>query len=157
VYAVGHDNPPLEGRFLAAVLACGAHAVLSHFSAAALFGLMRWDHRHPEVTVVGTSTRVHSGIRVHRTMRLESLDLTQHHGISVTSAARTLVDLASVLDYRPLRRAVRQAHSLGLVKLPQVVEAVRRLGPRRGVRVLTRVLATGRRPRAASSRMRCST
>ena len=38
VYAVGHDNPPLEGRFLAAVKACGRGSVLSHFSAAALWG-----------------------------------------------------------------------------------------------------------------------
>ena len=146
VYAVGHDNPPLEGRFLAAVRACGANAVLSHFSAAALLGLVRWDHRQPEVTVVGTTTRVHAGIRVHRTTMLEPLDLTQHYGISVTSVARTLVDLASILDYRPLRRAVRQAQTLRLVQLPQLVEAVRRLGPRRGVRVLTRVLATGPAP-----------
>src|SRR2546421_11508629 len=48
VYAVGHDNPPLEGRFLAAVKACGAGAVLSHFAAAAHVGMVRWDARHPE-------------------------------------------------------------------------------------------------------------
>src|SRR5207247_6740475 len=53
VYAVGHANPPLEGRFLAAVKACGPHAVLSHYSAAALWGFLAWDDRHREVTVVG--------------------------------------------------------------------------------------------------------
>jgi predicted transcriptional regulator of viral defense system len=67
VYAVGHDNPPLEGRFLAAVKACGPDAVLSHFSAAALLGLIPWENRYLEVTVLGSSTRVHGGIRVHRT------------------------------------------------------------------------------------------
>jgi very-short-patch-repair endonuclease len=146
VYAVGHDNPPLEGRFLAAVRACGAEAVLSHFSAAALFGLVRWDHRHPEVTVVGMTTRVHPGIRVHRTTTLEPLDLTRHDGIRVTSPTRTLVDLGSVLDYARLRRAVRQAQSLRLVQPQHLVEAVRRLRPRRGIRALTRVLATGPAP-----------
>lgn len=53
VYAVGHANPPLEGRFLAAVKACGAGAVLSHYSAGALWGLVDWDDRYPETTVVG--------------------------------------------------------------------------------------------------------
>src|SRR3954447_21966497 len=67
VYAVGHDNPPLEGRFLAAVKACGAWALLSHFAAAAHVGMVRWDPRSPEVTVVGTRVRVPPGIRVHRT------------------------------------------------------------------------------------------
>ena len=53
VYAVGHANLPLEGRFLAAVKACGPGAVLSHMSAAALWGFMPWEERYPEVTVVG--------------------------------------------------------------------------------------------------------
>ena len=43
MYAVGHPNIPLEGLFLAAVKACGPDAVLSHYSAAALYGLVRWD------------------------------------------------------------------------------------------------------------------
>src|SRR4051812_15963582 len=66
VYAVGHARVPLEGCFLAAVKACAPGAVLSHFAAAAYYGFVRWDGRHPEVTVVGTSTRRHRGIRVHR-------------------------------------------------------------------------------------------
>ncbi|HEX5899749.1 MAG TPA: type IV toxin-antitoxin system AbiEi family antitoxin domain-containing protein, partial [Solirubrobacteraceae bacterium] len=49
VYAVGHANVPLEGRFLAAVKACRP-AVLSHFSAAALWGFIGWEERYPEVT-----------------------------------------------------------------------------------------------------------
>src|SRR4051794_656287 len=64
VYVVGHPRPPLEGRFVAAVKACGASAVLSHFSAAALWGIVAWDERHPEVTVPPTGTRVHVGLRV---------------------------------------------------------------------------------------------
>src|SRR3954469_5101426 len=56
IYAVGHDNPPLEGRFLAAVKACGVAAVLSHFAGAAHVGMVRWDDRYPEVTVVGPSS-----------------------------------------------------------------------------------------------------
>jgi predicted transcriptional regulator of viral defense system len=50
VYAVGHRNVPLHGRFFAAVKACGPNAVLSHYSAAALYELVRWDDRYPEIT-----------------------------------------------------------------------------------------------------------
>jgi Protein of unknown function (DUF559) len=146
VYAVGHANPPLEGRFLAAVKACGPHAVLSHFSAAAVLGIVRWDDRHPEVTVTGSVTRVHRGIRVHRTERLDPADVAWHQGIPLTSPARTLVDLAGSLDYPRLRRAVRQAQSLRRVEVSQLVEALVRLGPRRGACKLRRILASGPAP-----------
>jgi hypothetical protein len=146
VYAVGHDNPPLQGRFLAAVKACGPGAVLSHFAVAAHVGMVRWDGRLPEVTVVGPGARGHSGIRVHRAACLEEADITVHQGIPITSPARTLVDLASILDQRRLRRAVRQAQSLELVEPQQLVETLGRLGPRRGVTKLGRILASGPAP-----------
>src|ERR687895_679332 len=146
VYAVGHANPPLEGRFLAAVKACGPDAVLSHFSTAALLGYVRWDGRHPEVTVLPSGTRVHRRIRVHRTQTLDPQDVARYRGIPITSPARTLMDLAGSLDYRRLRRAVRQAQSLRHVELRQLTEALTRLGPRRGSRNLRRILATGPAP-----------
>jgi very-short-patch-repair endonuclease len=146
VYAVGHANPPLEGRFLAAIKACGPDAVLSHFSAAALLGLVRWDGRHPEVTVVRSGTRVHRRIRVHRTQTLDPQDVARYRGIPITSPARTLMDLAGALDYRRLRRAVRQAQSLRHVELRHLTDALARLGPRRGSRNLRRILATGPAP-----------
>jgi hypothetical protein len=146
VYGVGHANPPLEGRFLAAVLACGPGAVLSHFSAAALWGLVPWDDRFPEVTVAGTSTRSHRGIRVHRTSMLDPIDVTRHQGIPITAPARMVVDVASSADPRLLRRVVRQAQSLRLLELWQLAEAMRRLGPRRGMRSLARIMATGPAP-----------
>jgi very-short-patch-repair endonuclease len=146
VYAVGHANVALEGRFLAAVKACGPSAVLSHFSAAALWGFMRWEDRHPEVTVVGTSPRSHRGVRAHRALVLDRRDLTRRDGIPVTAPARTLLDLAAVLDYPRLRRAARQAQSLMRVNIPQLVEILGRLGARRGVRKLARVVATGPAP-----------
>jgi very-short-patch-repair endonuclease len=146
VYAVGHANVPLEGRFLAAVKACGPGAVLSHFSAAALWGLVRWDDRYAEVTVLGTATREHSGLRVHRTRTLAPQDVSRHEAIPVTSPARTLLDLASAVTYRPLRRAVRQAQALHRVNLGELAEVLGRLGPRRGVRNLARIVATGPAP-----------
>src|SRR4051794_15040044 len=146
VYAVGHDNPPLEGRFLAAVKACGPDACLSHYAAGARLGIVRWDGRLPEVTVFASSARRHAGIRVHRTTHLESMDVARQENIPITSPARTLVDLASILDHRRLRRAVRQAQSLRLVELKQLAEVLSRLGPRRGVKELARILATGPAP-----------
>jgi len=100
-------NPPLQGRFLAAVKACGSRGVLSHFSAAALWTFLDWEDRYPEVTVSGPATRIHPGLRVHRTSAFDCRDVTRHEGIPVTAPARTMLDLASVLDFRPLRRAVR--------------------------------------------------
>jgi very-short-patch-repair endonuclease len=146
VYAVGHANPPLEGRLLGAVKACGSGAVLSHFSAAALWGFVRWDGRHPEVTVVGTTTRIHPGLHVHRTSALDRADVARHGPIDVTSPARTLVDLAASLDPLALRRAIGQAQSLQRSSLTQIAEVAGRLGRRRGVRQLARIVATGPAP-----------
>jgi very-short-patch-repair endonuclease len=115
VYAVGHPNIPLQGRFLAATKACGPTAVLSHYSAAALWGLVDWDDRHPDVTVPGTTTRTHKRLRVHRSRTLRREDVTRRQGIPVTTPARTIRDLSSKLPYKTLRRAARQALSLKLV------------------------------------------
>jgi very-short-patch-repair endonuclease len=142
VYAVGHANPPLHGRFLAAVKACGPNAVLSHFSAAALYELVRWDGRHPEITA--PTKRSHSGIRAHRSSMLDVRDVTRHQGIPATTPARTLVDLAATFEYRPLRRAVRQAQAMTTVR--QIVDTLERLMPRRGITKLARILATGHAP-----------
>jgi hypothetical protein len=134
--------PPLEGHFLAAVKACGSTAVLSHYSAAALYGLVRWDYRYPEVTVTGTVKRRHPGINTHRT---STPDRTHHNGIPVTTPARTLVDLAATLPYKPLRRAVREAQR-NLVTIPDILDTLDHLGPRRGTANLTKILATGHAP-----------
>ena len=146
VYAVGHDRPPLEGRFLAAVKACGPTGVLSHYSAGALLGLVGWDGRRVEVTVPTAGTRLHRGMRVHRSALLDPSDVVHHHGIAVTSPARTVADLAAQLSPRELRRAARQAQSLRLVDLRALIDVLVRLGPRRGSRKLARIIATGSAP-----------
>ena len=145
VYAVGHANPSLEGRFLAAVKACGPGAVLSHYSAATLDGLVKWDDRYPEVTVPGTTARRHRGIRVHRSSMLEVRDTTRHKGIPTTTPARTLIDLAATFTYPALRRTVREAQR-NRVTIRQILETLDRLGPRRGTANLSKILATGPAP-----------
>jgi hypothetical protein len=146
VYAVGHANVPLEGRFLAAVKACGECALLSHFSAAALWRYLPWDDRWPEVTVLGTATRVRPGLRVHRTQVLAPQDIARHAGIPVTSPARTLIDLAAIVGYEQLRRAIRQAQSLYRVNMRQLLEVLARFEGRRGTRNFARIVATGPAP-----------
>jgi very-short-patch-repair endonuclease len=146
VYAVGHAAITLEGRFLAAVKASGRGATLSHWSAAALWKIVESDERHPEVTVVGATARRHPGIRIHRTTQLERVDVRSTSGIPITAPARTLVDLATQINYRGLRRAMREAFALKLVNARQLHEAMRRAGPRRGVRNLRRILADGPTP-----------
>jgi predicted transcriptional regulator of viral defense system len=145
VYAVGHAKLPLEGRFLAAVKACRP-AVLSHFSAAALWGFVEWDDRYPQVTVADTTPRSHPGVRIHRTTTLDRRDVLRRRGIPVTSPARTLLDLAATLDHRPLRSATRRAQSLQRVNLRQLADVLARHPRRRGSARLARIIATGPAP-----------
>jgi very-short-patch-repair endonuclease len=146
VYAVGHASVPLEGRFLAAVKACGHVAVLSHVSAAALWGFVGWDGRYPEVTFTGASSRAHRGLRIHRTTTLDRRDIRRHQGIPVTSPARTLLDLAAILDHAALRSATRRAQSLHHVNVRQLVDVLARHRHRRGCARLARIIATGPAP-----------
>jgi very-short-patch-repair endonuclease len=120
VHAWGHREITVEARWLAAVKACGLAAVLSHFAAAALWGFVKWDGRWPEVTIPKTQRRAHPGITVHRATRVER---TLHKGIPVTPPLRTLVDLSSVLPYKQLRRAVREAYFQRLITTRELATA----------------------------------
>jgi hypothetical protein len=108
-YAVGHRSRTPEAVWAAAVLACREGATLSHRSAAALWRLAR-DGALPAVT---TSRGLRTpGIEHHRAT-LAQRDRTVHRGIPVTSVARTLADLAHVLDDDRLEQAVRDAQFAG--------------------------------------------
>jgi hypothetical protein len=91
VYAVGHIGLTPEGRWLAAVKACGPVTALSHFSLAMLFELMPVEDRLPEVTVVHGRRRAPAGVRVHRTRSLHAEDVWRHRGIPTTSPERLLL------------------------------------------------------------------
>jgi hypothetical protein len=146
VYAVGHAAPTLHGRFLAAVLACGEGAVLSHRSAVALWGLMPWDERHPEVTVAGTAPRRRPGIRIHRSTTLDRRDVTRHEGIPVTAPARAILDVAGDLPPRAVRRLLREGQAQRRVNPRQVDDVLARGGRRPGAPVLRAALAEGPTP-----------
>jgi very-short-patch-repair endonuclease len=115
VYAVGHIAPSIERQWMAAVLALGDGAVLSHRSAASLWGLL--PHRDGVVDVSLSSRdgrRRREGIRIHRPVSLKATEVTRRRGIPVTSPARTLADLRTTIPAQELRRAVRQADVFGL-------------------------------------------
>jgi very-short-patch-repair endonuclease len=108
VFAVGHAALSQEARWMAAVLASGPGAVLSHRSAAHLWGLVR---RSPSLTDV-TTTRAKRNVRgvaVHRTRRLDPHETTTHRGIPVTTVSRTLTDLADAATAKELQRARHEA------------------------------------------------
>jgi hypothetical protein len=142
VYAVGHAGLTPEGRWLAAVKACGQGAVLSHASAAMLFGLLPLDDRRPEVTVPHGGRRAPDGVRTHRTRAHHPDDLWRHHGIPVTSPARLILDLAARLTDTPVRRLMSRAQSLRLTNQRMLGRQIDHAGGHRGRGRFARVLAT---------------
>jgi hypothetical protein len=124
VYAVGHARISWRGRYMAAVLACGDGALLSHRSAGRLWGL-GFDFWKVEVTGRGGP----GPIIVHRTRRPPPP--TKRDGIPVTSLGRTLVDLADVVTATRLERAFADAERLGILN----INDVRPIPGRRGLAV----------------------
>lgn len=140
VYAVGWPRLTPKRRWMAAVLACGDGAVLSHRSAAALWGIGTEAPGRVDLSV-RRSTRVRrTGLRVRRrpTLRLE--DVTELDGIPVTSAARTLVDLASELPPRRIERAVNEADKRDLIDPDELRVALVHYAGEPGVRRLRELL-----------------
>ena len=113
VYAVGHRQHTPPAVAVAAVLACGPGAVLSHDSAAALWGVRPWPQR-PEVTCALERRR--PGIRTHRTSTLKSNEVRRHHNIRVTSPTRTVLDIQGRLTDAQLIRAVNDLRLSGHVR-----------------------------------------
>ena len=115
VYAVGHPGPSNEKRWMAAVLAFPPGAVLSHRSAASLWGLLPPAPGPVDVLLSARGgRRRRGGIRVHRSTSLRSQMTTVRRGIPATIPSRTLADLRRTASPRELRRAARQAEALGL-------------------------------------------
>jgi very-short-patch-repair endonuclease len=120
VYAVGTPALSWQGRWKAAVLAASGSAVLSHRSAAALWGLLEPVAGPVEVTLPGRGgRRKRSGLLIRRSTSLLPMHRTRHLGIEVTTPARTIVDLRRMVEAPTLRQAIRQAEFLGL-PLPDV-------------------------------------
>lgn len=115
VYAVGRPGLTRSGLWMASVLACGDAAVLSHSSAAALYGIRRGGEPSIEVSVRDRRALRRRGLAIHRPLKLRPSDVDSHDGIPVTTPARTLIDLATMVDRRRLEAAVNAADKLDLV------------------------------------------
>src|SRR4051812_45545996 len=116
VYAVGHRVLRVEGHWMAAVLACGEDAALSHQTAPAVWELRRVGSGVIHVTVPGDSGRKRRpGIKVHRSVTLSARDVTRVRGLPVTTVARTIIDLSSTLNPDDLEELVHRADERGLV------------------------------------------
>ena len=131
VYRVGPTTARFE-REMAAVLAIGGGATLSHRSAAAIWGFARSD-RDVHVTVTRRGRRSRPGIKVHHTA---SLNAAVHDGLPVTGPARTLRDLKRVLTTSELDRAQEQAEILGLVAPDITVDGFTRSEAERRLKAL---------------------
>ena len=114
VFAVGHRNLSQEGIWLAAVLACGPGAVLSHGPAGQLLGILNRRQRFA-LHVSAVADRSSAGIVTHRPRTLPSCDTTRKLGIPVTTGTRTIWDLAATLPSLQTRRAFEQAEKLRLL------------------------------------------
>ena len=134
---------------MAAVLACGPGAVLSHRSAAALLELRDWGHTKIEVTVPRRSARRHDGIKVHRSTTLTDKDVTKVNGIPCTTTARTLFDLGDVVTQRQLERSFDQAEISERLDLTAIDDQLTRNPTRPAAKAVRNVLEThylGRTP-----------
>jgi very-short-patch-repair endonuclease len=147
VFAVGHARVSRQGRRLAAVLAYGDEALLSHRSAAALWGLMRSRAGAIDVTASVGRQGIHrrDGIWIHRG-QLHAEDRANRAGIPVTTVARTLFDLTEVVNRKQLESAWEEADRLKLLRLNEIEAVCERGYGRRALRPIRRLLAEARAP-----------
>ncbi len=125
---------------MAATLACGPEAVLSHGSAAALWGFGEESKGLIEVSVPAAIRRRHPGIRVHRRTALVPEELTAHEDVPVTDPVRTLIDEATRLRSMQLERAVNEADKLDRVDPETLRAALERHGGQPGIAPLRAIL-----------------
>lgn len=138
VFALGHRRIGRYGEWLAAAFACGPGAVLSHGSAAQLWGI-RGSRKPIEVTRVSGHRRPH-GVRLHQTRSLPAEHMTVEAGIPVTTLERTFLDNAPRLDARQLEHDLVEADRSGRLRWRELWQVITEHGRgRKGVRRLKRV------------------
>jgi hypothetical protein len=153
VYRVGPGALDARGRWMAAVLAAGPGAVLSHRSAAALWGVLDDARARADVTVPLTRRRSRAGVAVHESSSLPRKDVATVDGIPCTSLARTFLDLAEAVPKRHLDRAIEQAEVLGLFDGRAIADVLDRANGRRGAGRLRRAIAPASHPALTASEL----
>lgn len=139
VYASGR-YVPVRGQWMAATLARGPRALLSHGAAGALWELVEWRAGPVDVTVARGGSRPQAGLRPHVAASLRADDRKVVDGIPVTSVARTLLDLAAVLEAPRLRDAYEEAERHGVLDLFATRALLARSNGHRGVGALRSLL-----------------
>lgn len=132
VYAVGSRLIPKEGWWMAAVLASGSTAVLSHHSAAALWGLRSYTERAVEVTSPSKSTSSKLVRRHHKALPAD--EVTVKEGIPVTTVPRTIFDLAATEPFDVVKSLLREAEFRELHDRLSLWDLIERYPGRRGIR-----------------------
>lgn len=137
VYAV---SPYLDvwGRRWAAVLSVSGEPVLSHWSAAALHGLVPEPAGALHVTLAGLGRRRVAALRIHRTRAWRPRDVVRVRGLRVTGVERTILDIAPQSPQHVLRRVIREAEFLGLLPAGAMQAALQDRRGRSGVRAIRR-------------------
>jgi very-short-patch-repair endonuclease len=138
VYSVGYPPTTVEAWHMAAVLACGEGAVLSHWTAAARWELLRLGRGWPHVSVPG-DRRVKE-ILTHN-VKLDPRECTRRDRIPITTVPRTLLDLAAVAPLRQLQRAINEADRKGRLNRQEIQEVLERNPRRPGTKALRSLIA----------------
>jgi very-short-patch-repair endonuclease len=147
VYAAGHPAVSREGEWLAAVLACPEGSILSHGSAAQLWGLIKRLQRLAlHVSVPGTSKTSPRGIVTHTSRSLDGRDATTRINIPVTTITRTVWDLATVLAPLQTRRVFEQAEKRERFDRNRLRELHAAAPSRRGAGTIAQLLGQGAVP-----------
>jgi very-short-patch-repair endonuclease len=124
IYAVGRPHVTEHGHWMAAVLACGNGAIISHSSAAALWRIGLEDRDIVELSLPSPFQRRRPGLRIHRRPALQPRDVTREYGIPVTTPVQTLVDMSLRLDRAGVERMINEADKYNLTHPPQLREAL---------------------------------
>jgi hypothetical protein len=140
VYAVGRPELTPHGRWMAAVLGCGDDAVLSHRSAAQLWGIGHEQGKRIDVSIRRRSALRRPGIKVRARPSLGVKCVAVRFGIPVTTPVQTLIDLATELKILRLERAVNEADKLDLVDPESLRRALDGYVGMPGVRTLRTML-----------------
>jgi very-short-patch-repair endonuclease len=152
VYLLDPAPPTPMARARGAVMACGDDAVVSHRSAACLFGLLPDIAGDVEITVAGRNPGEHPGIRLHRVAALPKPDVTKVRGFKVTSIARTICDLAATESDHATEQAFQEALYRDIVTDTAVKAVLAREPTRRGAPTIRRLISDPRLTRSEKER-----
>ncbi len=152
VYVAGRPRLEPLAAATAAVMHFEGHALLSGRSAGCLWEQIEGPELPVEVTVVGVDARSRQNLVVHRVRTLSQADVRLWKGLPVTSPARTLLDLAGILDMSELEAAYAMALRRKFVTLDEISDAIARAPGRKGVAMLKALVDDGAQPTLTRSR-----